>query len=158
MIEQGTMPDHTSRTTPQMLLLGGILALIIGGLYYYPMAFLWGYIAAHNPLIEVFLELVRKGMPTAFYVLIYTQDFFINLLMMWPLAIIIFRIRPMGNWVYLVLALFACQLASVIHLWPNILDFIVRVGVWQQILTTSLTIAPALLAYHLIHNRHKQDQ
>ncbi|MEM7359923.1 MAG: hypothetical protein AAF431_12555 [Pseudomonadota bacterium] len=132
---------------------GAVLATIIGGLYYYPFAYLWGYIAKYNPLIEIFLDLARNGMPLAFRVVVYIQDFLINLVLMLPLAMIIIRLQPRGSWLHILLALVACELVSLQPVWSKLIEHIEDLGVLTYLFYVVLVSAPALVNFKLLKNR-----
>ena len=132
---------------------GALLAIVIGGLYYYPFAYLWGYIAKYNPLIDIYLELARNGMPMAFRVVVYIQDFLINLVLMLPLALLIFRLQPRGSWAFLCIALFACELVALQPVWSKVIEHISDMGVLVYLSYVFLNVAPAGIDFKLLKNR-----
>lgn len=129
---------------------GSTLALIIGSIYFYPWAFLWGYIGIYNPFHDYILELARNGMPVAYRVAVFIQDFFINLILMLPLALIILRIRPVGSWIYIVLALIACEATEMFPVWTDLRSYFEVIGAFEYILFCLLAVGPALIDYWIL--------
>lgn len=134
---------------------GTVLALLTGALYFYPLAFVWGYIAQYNPLNDYLLELARNGMPFAYRVVVSIQDFLINLMLMFPLAVIIYRVRPSGTWLYIVVALIACEAAEMFPVWTNLKGYFETVGALEYLWFCSLVMGPALIDYWMLGKRSR---
>ena len=132
---------------------GSALALIIGSVYFYPLALIWGYIAKYNPVHDYILELARNGMPIAYKATVSMQDFFINLILMLPLALIIFRIRPAGTWIYIVLALIAGEATEMFPVWTDLTSYFETVSASEYLLFCFLTAGPALVDYWVLRKR-----
>lgn len=134
-------------------ILGSMLSIVTGSLYYYLIAFLWGYIAVYNPLHDYILELARNGMPVAYRIVVHTQDFFINLVIMLPLAVIIYRLRPIGTWLYIFVALIACEATAMYPIWSDLKSYFETVSVYEYILFNFIITGPALIDYWLLRKK-----
>jgi len=98
----------TTVTLPRLL-----TAAAIGIAYYWVAAFLWGYIAAYNPIHEMLLDvLVRRGHIAAYRVIISIHDVIVNLFVALPFAAV-FRFLPaLRHWTYVALATAASVIAG----------------------------------------------
>lgn len=98
----------TNVTLPRLL-----SAAAIGIAYYWVATFLWGYIAAYNPINEVLLDvLVRRGHITAYRVIISIHDVIVNLFVALPFAAAFRFIPALRNWTYVTLATTASVIAG----------------------------------------------
>ena len=140
------MPNKSQNHSPGIIS-GALLSLIIGSLYFYFLAWLWGYIVAYNPLHDHLLDLARNGMPVAYRVAVFIQDFLINIFAMLPLTLIIFRLRPSGSWLNIILALLACKATEMFPVWGHLIGYFKKAGVIEYLIILIQTAAPTLLIY-----------
>ena len=137
--------------TVKQSLISSLLAMVIGVLYFYPLAYFWGYIAAYNPVHELLLDLARNDMPFAYLTLVSIQDFLINLVLMLPMALLVFHLlRPIGSWFYLILALISSEATEMYPVWSELDKYFASVGFLDYARYCIISMVPAMLDFWFI--------
>jgi hypothetical protein len=91
-----------------------VVALIVGFGQAYAMIVLWGYIAAHSPLLEWLSGLGLRGAPLR--AVLYPIDFITNVLLTLPAAFVLQKLRPHRLVLFLVVAVVPAFILFNIHL------------------------------------------
>ncbi len=73
------------------------ISVLLGAGFYYLLIYFWGYFPNVNPLFQWLLSCCAEAV--WFRPVIYLQDIVINILLCVPLALIIFRLKPINIWV-----------------------------------------------------------
>lgn len=116
------LPDRPGgRPLPQALgvLLSGqtknyILSAVAGGCFYYVLVYFWAYFPNVNPLFQGLLSCCAG---TAWIrPVIWIQDVLINILLCFPLALFIFKLKPNSVWLCAICAVLSIFVLGNYHL------------------------------------------
>ena len=138
-----------------------LLAIVFGIAYYYILGYSWTWVIEHVHLRDYLLDLARGGLPiTAYKVAVSIHDFLINLVLTFPLVLVVSRLRPKYSWRFLFLAYMSCVITGMHPVLLRLISFLNEVGVWNQLLNMSLILVPMMVSFQLLKsfNRAKGDQ
>lgn len=123
-----------------------------GAAYIYVLSEIFGRLLVPNPFNQWLIEnLAKTGHEVEYRIVIYTQDFFIYLIVALPVAFVLSRLPPKYSWKYLFAAL-GTSLA--LQYWPIIIEPARLIGVvnhWQFYVGLGMSIIALPLTFAVVY-------
>ena len=138
------------------------LAYLIGAgcgfAYTYILVQLFGRVLVFNPINEWLLEnLARAGHEVGYRIAIYSHDFLIYIIVAIPFAVVLSRLPPKNNWMYLLVALATSLVVQYGVLFSDLSRLISVAGHWQFYVGLGMSILGLPLAFAAVTALSKDE-